>query len=242
MKDKILELINDQKSPLFRIMAVYNENEPAKRSFNNNICAFHIGNGYILSVAHNLRLEAQLFQSINETDFQNDIISNCDASEQQLLTKCYILDPQTNKRYINIQDKNDTQPLADTLKKINFDRRWITLYAKGICKPFLIIQFKNNQFYNDPTATAAFDPNNLFPEPDLGRNTFLIELELVETYYTEDISLYRITNTDQNIIDKIPSTDISYEIVETGRSLYCIQSAPSSNLGRMINESRIKEF
>ena len=79
MKEKILELINEQRSPLFRIMSVYNENEPAKRKFDNNICAFHIGNGYILSVAHNIRLEAGLFRSISEQEFQRDIVNNCDA-------------------------------------------------------------------------------------------------------------------------------------------------------------------
>ena len=64
MKDKILELINEQQSPLFRVMSVYNENEPIKRQFANNICAFHIGNGYVLSVAHNLRPEAQFFRLV----------------------------------------------------------------------------------------------------------------------------------------------------------------------------------
>ena len=54
MKDKKLELINENNSPLFRIMSVYNSSAPNK-AFANNICAFHIGKGIIVSVAHNLR-------------------------------------------------------------------------------------------------------------------------------------------------------------------------------------------
>jgi hypothetical protein len=240
MKDKILGLINEQQSPLFRIMSVYNENEPTKRQFDNNICAFHIGYGYVLSVAHNLRHEAQLFRSISEENFQSNIISCCNTTEQQLFNKCYTLNEQTNKRYINTQDQNDMKLLINTLKQINYDTRWVTLYEKGICKPFLIIQFKNNQFYNDVTITAMFALNNLFSEPSLGRHTFLVELELVQSYYAEDIALYKITNTNQKIIAKIPLANVSYEMTETGKSLYCIQSAPSSSLGRMVNEARIE--
>lgn len=241
MKEKILELINEQQSPLFRIMSVYNENEPAKRKFDNNICAFHIGNGYILSVAHNLRLEAGLFRSISEQEFQRDIVNNCDAAGRQLFNRCYILDSHTNKRYLNIAQQSDAQLLIDALKQINYDTRWLMLYKKGICKPFLIIQFRNNEFYNDRTVTAMFDQNNLFTEPDIARHTFLVELELVQPYYTEDIALYRIINANQSIIEKMPFADISYEIIEPGKSLYCVQSSPSgTNLGRMVNESKIE--
>ncbi|PKP57907.1 hypothetical protein CVT91_09585 [Candidatus Atribacteria bacterium HGW-Atribacteria-1] len=240
MKDKILELINEQQSPLFRIMSVFNENEPIKRQFSNNICAFHIGYGYVLSVAHNLRPEAQLFSSISEDNFQSDIISSCNATGQQLFNRCYTLNEQTNKRYINTQDQNDKKLLINTLKQINYDTRWVALCEKGICKPFLIIQFKNNHFYNDATITATFAPNNLFSEPNLGRYTFLVELELVQSYYAEDIALYKITNTNQKIIDKMPLANVSYEMTETGKSLYCIQSAPNSSLGRMVNEARIE--
>ena len=240
MKDKILELINEQQSPLFRVMSVYNENEPIKRQFANNICAFHIGNGYVLSVAHNLRPEAQFFSSISEEDFQSDIISNCDATGQQLFNRCYILNEQTNKRYINTQDKDDMKLLIKNLKQINYDTRWVTFYEKGICKPFLIIQFKNDQFYNDAAITATFPPNNLFSEPNLGRYTFLVGLELVQSYYAEDIALYKITNTNQEIIAKIPFANVSYEMTEIDKSLYCIQSSPNSSLGRMVNESRIE--
>ena len=241
MKDKILELINEQTSPLFRIMSIHNDDELNRKAFDNNISAFHIGNGLVLSVAHNLRPEAQLFKSMDENKFQNDIISNCNADEQSLLNRCYILDTQTNKRYINIPDQNNIKPLIEALKRINYDTRWITLYAEEICKPLMIVNFKNNQFYNDNEATQLFSPSHSFNEPTLNTHTFLIELELIQAYYSKDIALYRIVNTDQKIIDKLPSANISYDLSITNQSLYCLQSSPSgTNLGRMINESRIE--
>jgi len=241
MNEKILELINEQTSPLFRIMSVHNADEPTRRQFANNISAFHVGNGFIISVAHNLRPESQAFKSLSEDRFQNEIIANCTADERVLLSRCFILDNHTNKRYINITNQNDVQPLIEALRRINFDTRWVTLYEQNICKPFLIVNFRENSFYNDPAATQLFNANRTFHEPDINSYTFLIELELVSAYYSEDIALYRITNTDQAIVDKIPTANLSYDIIEVGQSLYCLQGSPSgTNLGRMINESRIE--
>lgn len=66
IKQEKLDLVDEQKSPLFRIMSVFNNNEPQRRKFENNICAFHIGNGFVMSVAHNLRMKTQIFQSMPE--------------------------------------------------------------------------------------------------------------------------------------------------------------------------------
>ena len=238
----MLEIINEQQSPLFRIMSTFNDDDPARRKFDNNISASHIGNGYILSVAHNIRGESKLVNSLNESDFQNDIINKSNPSEIILFNKCYQLDSQTNKRYKNITDQNDIPLLINAFKRINYDTRWVTLYSKGICKPFLIIQFKNNLFYNDPAVTSLFNTDHIFPEPDLQVHTFIIELDLIETYWSADISLYKIVNdTDQQIVNKIPSANIHFDMVDIGKSLYCLQGSPSgTNLGRMLNESRIE--
>ena len=241
MEEKILELIGEQTSPLFRIMSIHNNNETNRKAFHNNISAFHIGNGFVLSVAHNLKPEAQIFQSISENKFQNEVIAHCTPDEQLLLNRCFILDPQTNKRYINIPDKKDIQLVITALKRINFDTRWVSLYANDICKPFMIINFKNNQFYKDAALTQLFPRAHFFHEPSINAYTFLVELELVEAYYSSDIALYKIVNTDQSIIDKIPSATISNDLAPMSSSLYCLQGSPSgTNLGRMINESRIE--
>jgi hypothetical protein len=66
---KQLELTHEQTSPLFRIMFTQNLEEAQRRHFENNICAFHIGQGYFLTVAHNLKTEAKIFKSIGRRDF-----------------------------------------------------------------------------------------------------------------------------------------------------------------------------
>ena len=236
MKNQILNLINEQTSPLFRIMSIYNHDEPARRNFENNISAFHIGSGFILTVAHNLRQEAKLIKSISEVSFQESIIAHCNDNETELLNRCFRIDSAKNKRYINITEQNDVQQAINALKRINYDTRWKTQYERDICKPFLIIQFENNLFYNDNDLTNIFDTSRRFSEPTIGANTFIIELELINAFYSEDISLYKMINTEQPIIDKIPSTNISYEIYSTDKSLFCLQSSPSgTNLGRLLN-------
>jgi hypothetical protein len=213
MTTQKLELLNEQTSPLFRIMWVHNDNEPARRAFDNNICSFHVGNGIILSVAHNLRTEATFFRTITEASFQADILPNVSPVLQQLFNSSFILDNQTNKRYINIPNQADVKSVTDEIRRINYDTRWITMNQRNFCTPFLIIQFRNNQFYNDPELTALFNVNRYFHEPALGRHTFLIEVEILNPIYSEDIAIYRIVNTDQAIIDKLPSISIDYNFL-----------------------------
>ncbi|MEJ7823753.1 MAG: hypothetical protein WKF85_15640 [Chitinophagaceae bacterium] len=204
MSTKAIELIDEQTSPLFRIMFIHNMNEPARRHFDNNICAFHIGQGLILSVAHNLKMEAQILKSIPQGFYTADILPHLTPVQITLFERCYPLDPTTNKRYVNIVDQNDVQAIIDLLKQINFDTRWLTLMQRDICKPYLIIQFTENQFYNDLALTAHFNAGTYFPEPGINKHTFLVEVELVEAFYKEDMSLYRIINTHQDIINSLP--------------------------------------
>jgi len=243
MTAKKIELVSEQTSPLFRIMWATNYNEPARRSFENNICAFHIGKGFILSVAHNLRTEATLFKTIDEAAFQADIIQKIAPNLRQLFSKGFVLDNLTNKRYINIPKENDAKKVIEELKRINYDTRWITLNIKHYCKPHLIVQFKNNKFYNDPILTGHFNANNYFHEPALNRHTYLLELELVEAFYNEDISLYRIVNTHQDIINRIPSIDVDFSILEDNQvNYYCLQSSPGGSLGRLLNKAQIEGY
>ena len=176
MKEQLLSLIEEQTSPLFRIMSVFNQTEPARRNFENNIIAFHIGNGFILSVAHNLKLEAKLIKSINEVSFQADIIANCTPDEVVLLNRCYLHDQTTNKRYVNITDQNDLQPVIDVYKRLNYDTRWVTQHERDICSPVLIVQFRENEFYNDATLNQHFNANNMFHEPSNESYTYLLSV------------------------------------------------------------------
>ena len=243
MLNKQLELTNEQTSPLFRLMWVHNINEPNRRQFDNNISAFHIGNGFILSVAHNLRTEAQIFKSIDNNLFSANIFPHLNPSQIHIFNQYYPLDPQTNKRYLNIANQNDFQTVVETLKQINFDTRWVSLMETGFCSPLLIIQFKNNLFYNNLALTQHFNSNNYFHEPSLNRHTFLLDVELVDAFYNEDIALYKIVNTPSEIINKLPTIPLDFSILpDNETNYYCLQSSPGSALGKLLNKAQIEGY
>ncbi len=240
---KKLELINEQTSPLFRMMWVHNITEPTRRRFDNNICAFHIGNGLILSVAHNLRVENKILLSIDDAIYSAEILPHLNPNQIQLFNQCYPLDTKTKKRYVNIINQADVQTIIDTLKQIGFDTRWLTFAQRNICKPYLIVQFKNNQFYDDKKLTSCFNSNTYFPEPSLNRHTFLLELELIEAYYSEDFALYRIVNTEQDIINRLPKVEVDFTTLEDNQpDFYCIQSSTNGSVGRLLNKAQIEGF
>jgi hypothetical protein len=186
MKKQKIKLINELSSPLFRIMSVFNNDSPSNRKFCNNICAFHIGNGYVLSVAHNLNIQ----------------FSDANA---------------------------------------NISGKVIDLYGQGTCKPFLVVQFRNNKFYNNDEATEKINPNHIFYEQQFLRHTFIIELELVEAFYNEDFALYRIVNTDRTVINLLPSVKLSYKLLTSENdSLFCLQSSPFHEIGKMVNIAKVE--
>jgi len=238
-----LDFINEQTSPLFRIMWVHNPTEPARRQFENNICAFHIGNGLILSVAHNIKSDGRIFKTIEESIYQTEILSNLNPHQAQVFNQAYRPDPSTNKRYFSVTNPQETDVIAETLKQINFDTRWLNLMQRNFCKPHLIVQFRNNRFYNNENLTEHFNANTYFHEPSLNRHTFLIEVELVEAFYSEDIALYKIANTHQSIVDSLPTVEPDFSILDDNQSnLYCLQSSPNSSLGRLLNKAIIEGY
>lgn len=242
MNNAILRIIDEQSSPLFRIMSAHNISDPPRRSFDNNVCATHIGRGFVLSVAHNLHGEAGVIKSIDEPSFQADIVANANANDAQLFARCYLLDATTNIRHINITSSSDVKLLVEAFQRIGFDTRWETLYSKSLCTPVLIIQFKNNLFFDDAALTAKFGANQSFAESGLNCHTFLLELELLSVFYAEDFALYRIKEgTDKAIVDRIPALQMTSSMFGLGEKLYCLQGSSSgTNLGRMVNESRIE--
>lgn len=243
MITKKLDFIGEQTSPLFRLMWIQNITEPTRRQFDNNICAFHIGNGFVLSVAHNLKIESKILKTIDDAIYQADISPYLNPTQVELLNRCYPLDPTTNKRYLTITNQADVPLVVDALKQINFDTRWLTLTQRNLCKPYMIVQFKNNQFYNDATLTGHFNSNSSFNEASLNRHTFLLEVELIDAYYNEDIALYKIVNTHQSIIDRLPSIPLDFSILDDVQSdFYCVQSSPNGSLGRLVNKAIIEGF
>lgn len=240
---KQLELTHEQTSPLFRIMLIQNKEEPHRRHFENNICAFHIGNGFILSVAHNLKVEATIFKSIDNGIYLTDIFPYLNSEQAQLFESCYPLELSNQRRYANITNPNDYQNIINLLKQINFDTRWITMMNRKICKPHLVVQFKNEFFYTNPELTTHFNPTTYFYEPGIQRHTFLVEVELVEAFYNEDIALYKMINTPKEVIDAMPSIDIDYNLFDDNQeNYYCLQSSPTSEIGKLLNKAQIEGF
>jgi hypothetical protein len=234
-------LIDEQTSPLHRIMWVYNVDEPHRRTFENNICAFHIGKGYFLTVAHNLRIQAGFFRSIHEEVFKREIYPKLDGSQNRFLEQAYNTDEYSRKKYLNSADPNVLQTVVNILKQKRFDTRWVSLTEKKICTPYLVFQFKNNGFYNEPNLTRQFDGGLQFYDHEAHKHTFLVEVELVNAFYSSDIALYRIVNTSPEIINKIPSVDVDFQFLDEAKDrFYCLQSSPNSPAGRLLNEARIE--
>lgn len=239
--DQKLALIDEQTSPLQRIMFIYNVDEPQHRSFENNICAFHIGKGYFLSVAHNLRIQAGYYRSIDEAIYKKEIFPILDGSQSRLLDQHYIKDEYTGKRYLNNTDPNNLNTIMHILKQKRFDTRWVTLAQKNICNPHLVFQFKNNAFYNDEALPAHFPANKMLYDNDSKRHTFLVEVELVKAFYSADIALYKVVNTPKEIVDKIPAAEVNFDFLdECVDKLYCLQSSPSGPTGRLLNHANIE--
>jgi hypothetical protein len=238
-----LDLISEKTSPLFRIMWVTNPGDLKYRHFDNNISAFHIGGGLIVSVAHNLRTENHLLKSIDEEIFQNEIFSQLNASHKILFNQSYIPDPASGKRHIQIQNPSYAHTITEALKLINFDTRWLTLTKRKISTPHLIIQFSNGLFYDDPKLTTHFDVFNSFFEASLNRQTFLLKLELVNAFYGSDIAVYRIVDAADEIIKKIPSIEIDFPLEDDFNDrLYCLQSSPAGFLGRLLNKAWLEGY
>lgn len=242
MKEQKLAVIHDQTSPMFRIMAIQNELEPQWRQYDNNICAFHIGKGFILTVGHNLRIEAKMFKSVAEEIYQSEIIPHLNPLERQQLEKILVPGPLPGKRYLKVHDQNEVDAFMAALRRINFDTRWVAFYGKRIAKPYLLIQQRDPGFYNNQAALSLFNPLLKFIDSSSRRYSYLIETQLVEGWYEEDVALYRIVNTPQSIIDSIPAFDIDPEVYDgSERDYFCVQPAPSDlNPGRMINEANIE--
>jgi len=222
-------------------MWVYNIDEPQKRSFENNICAFHIGNGYFLSVAHNLRIQAGFYKSISEALYKKELFPILDGSQTRFLDQQYFIDEYTQKRYLNNHEPAAIQHIVNILKQKRFDTRWVTLAEKKVCTPCLVFNFQDNSFYNDTAATRLFAPERQFFEPAIHKHTFLVEVELVKAFYNADIALYRVVNTPREIIEKIPYAEIDFEFLdENVRDFHCLQSSPSGPTGRLLNEAHIE--
>ena len=235
-----MKLINENTSPLFRIMSVYSPTTSSK-SFANNVCAFHIGKGIIVSVAHNLRLLDRLPVLLSNNFYNNELIPKIKTTDRTLFDQIYQQVKGTNTRVAKGVLPTNGESLAKILDEALVDRRYTTLYRENCCKPYLVTTFRGNKFCDDASLNVHFPSNNSFPEPLLNRHTFLIELELLDVFVNDDIAIYKIVNTPKEIVNKLPFLEVDFTLHDTGKeNYYCLQSAPFDNIGRVINEARIE--
>lgn len=238
---KKLQLIDEYTSPLQRIMWVYNNHDVQKRSFENNICAFHIGNGYFLSVAHNLRIQAGYFKSIDIDLYNREIYPKLDGSQNRAMEQFYFTDDYSGKKHLATADPVALQNIAAILKQKRFDTRWVTMTEKHICDSFLVFQFRDNLFYKNLEVSALFPQSQQFYDHDARKHTYLVPVQLVDAWYGEDIALYKIVDTPDEIISLIPSLELDFEFLdEDAGNLHCLQSSPSGPTGRLLNAAHIE--
>ena len=209
MKDKKLQLIDENNSPLFRIMSIYNASATNK-AFANNICAFHVGKGIIISVAHNLRQQDRLPLIMSDHFYQTELLTKINAADRPTFDQAYPLPAGANERIATGLNQQTGEQLAKKLDDAKVDRRYTKLYSENCCKPFLVTTFRNNAFCGDAALNIHFPANHQFPETTLNRHTFLIELELLDNLEKEDVAIYRIVNTHNDIIN---GGEIIFEIV-----------------------------
>jgi len=236
------KLIQEQSSPLFRIMSIYDDTDAQRRKFEGNITAFHIGKGYILSVSHYLRTRFPLVRSTPETFFQTEILSKFPAAEANQLLRNFPVDPSTRKRYLTPSDEKAAQKLTKKFQEHKCDTTVQTLYSHGVCKPFLIVHSQNGQFFNDPEVTAQLSPCYVLHEAQINRYTFLLELEVSRVFLQQDIAIYRVINASPDVIRLLPSISPDYRIYDDeSTNVYCLQDSPSgTNLGRLLSRAQIE--
>ena len=224
-------------------MWVTNYENSAKRHFDNNIIAFHIGNGVVLSVAHNLRTENPLLKSISNSIFENEILHNLNPSQRDLFNRSYTIDKSDGKRHLSVNQASIVQSISEALRATGFDSRWITLMEKEMSTPYLVIQFSNNLFYNNPELSKLFDEHAYFYEPSLNRHTYLLKLELANAIYGSDIAIYKLSDVDSAIVDQLPFMEPDFSILEDDNpNIYCLQSSPAGFLGRLLNKAQIEGY
>jgi hypothetical protein len=243
MKSSFAKLISENTSPLFRIMAGYDIAFPDKRRFESNVCAFHIGRGYFLSVSHVLIPFHNIPRSLSPSAY-NNLISSAPAHLKPTIQQNYDLEPTINKyRWREGQPQQNVKALLDVFPQIAFDTRYPNLYRSGICTPYLLLQFKTNAFLGDAALNNQFTNGRYFFEPEISRHTFLLDLNVHQVIVGADVAIYKIDNQFSSLIPLIPKLEMDYSIYPIGDgNFFCLQGAPVSELGRMLHKSQIEGY
>ena len=244
MNSEILkEAIKEKSSPMFRIMTAVNLEETTRRKLSNDILGFHIGNGYFLSVAHNLRTSYKIPWCLPIDTFQNEILQNLVPDDQIFIDNNYNTDPNTQKRYVKpITDQDIIKRMIEVFKKANFNTTYTNAYENNFAKPICVIHFREHEFYGAPELNTKFDDTTYIHEVNLNKHTYILELEFVEAIFEEDVAIYKLANVDADIIDKLPFLEIDWNLYAnySDKKMFCLQSSPTTPLGKILNSASIE--
>ena len=244
MNSQILkQAIEELSSPMFRIMTAVNLEEPTRRQLSNDILGFHIGDGYFLSVAHNLRTSYKIPRSLPINTFQNDILNNLDADDRTFIDDKYDTDQNTQKRYVkSISDQAVIKKMTDIFIKTNFNTTHVYAYENNLAKPICVIHFRKHEFYGDSALNAKFDNTTYLNEVNLNKHTYILELEYVDAVFEEDVAIYKIATDDAEILNKLPHLEIDWNLYAnySDKKFFCLQSSPTTPLGKILNNASIE--
>ena len=173
----------------------------------------------------------------------SEIYPHLNPAQIQMFDNCFPLDTLSNKRYERFNNPNDVSIMREILKQINYDLRWITLMEKEVVKSKLLIQFSFPSFYMNENLTNYFNASNSFYEEIINKHTFLLDVELVEAFYADDIALYKIVNTPLEVIASLPFLEPDYSVfTDDKKDFYCLQSSTTNEIGRMISKAQIEGY
>ncbi len=241
MKESFAKLVGEKSSPLFRIMAGYDIQSPPNRRFENNISAFHVGKGYFISVAHNLITHNNIPRSISPQQYAI-LLAGLPPQFLQLFHSNFQLDQGLGK--VRWTENQASVPgIMAALPQIAYDCRYPNLYNDGICKPYLLLQFREQEFFDDANLQARFGGGRYFFEPELNRHTYLVDLSLEKIADSSDISIYKVSDEFADLIPLIPSLPVDVGSVDVDSpNIYCLQGAPINELGRLLNKAQIEGY
>ena len=95
----------------------------------------------------------------------------------------------------------------------------------------------------DASLNSKFNGGRYFFEQDINRHTFLVDLELDDILTSSDISIYKISESFNDLISIIPSIQPDFNIYDIGfKDYYCLQGAPINELGRLLHISNIEGY
>lgn len=239
--NKHYDLIEENTSPLYRLSFVNQD----VTLFENTSLTSHIGNGYFITVNHTLNA-FRMPRILSLNDYNQVIRRSAEIAD--LFNRYFIED--NSKMIINpslppLQPEQEhliANQIMTILSESGYDLTFLNEMKKGHIKPVVVLTFRGHKIFNEPTLTSMFKRNHIIDDSMFNRTSFVIDLELVTNSPNDDIAIYKAINVEEKVIKAIPKVSLDFSLLDfsSDTPLYCLQCAPSSELGRTLNKSSIE--